>query len=144
MRAGDAYADLWRRPELDPSYGQQALATYQEVLNRFPDAPIAPRARERVAYLENKFAEKEFKAALFYVRLKAYDSAILYLRDLLATYPRASVAPQALTRLVESYRAIGYSEEVTETCGYFRSNHPNAPDLERVCPLTTPTPTPGA
>ena len=27
MRAGDVYADLWRRPELDPSYGQTALAT---------------------------------------------------------------------------------------------------------------------
>jgi outer membrane protein assembly factor BamD len=143
MRAGDAYADLWRRPELDPTYGQQALATYQEVLNRFPNSRIAPRARERVAFLENKFAEKSFKAALFYVRLKAYDSAILYLRDLLATYPRSNVAPEALVRLVESYQAIGYAEEVTETCGYFRQNHPNAPDLDRVCP-PAPAPAPGA
>ena len=36
LRVGDAYADLWRRPELDPSYGQTALATYQELLNRYP------------------------------------------------------------------------------------------------------------
>ncbi len=134
MRAGDAYADLWRKPELDPTYGQQALATYQEVLSRFPASRIIPRARERVQFLENKFAEKSFKAALFYVRLKAYDSAILYLRDLLATYPRATVAPLALVRLVEAYRAIGYAEEVTETCGYFRTNHPRAADLDRVCP----------
>jgi outer membrane protein assembly factor BamD len=136
MRAGDSYAQLWRRPELDPSYGQQALATYQELLNRFPDSPVAPRARERVATLQNKFAEKAYKAALFYVRLKAYDSAILYLRDLLATYPRANVAPQALVKLVEAYDAIGYTEEVKETCGYFRTNHPNAPDLDRVCPAS--------
>ena len=39
LRAGDVYADLWRRPELDPSYGQTALATYQELLNRYPGAP---------------------------------------------------------------------------------------------------------
>ena len=78
------------------------------------------------------------------LRRRMAEDGYLYLRDLLATYPRALVAPLALTRLVESYRAIGYSEEVTETCGYFRTNHPNAPDLERVCPLTTPTPTPGA
>ena len=139
MRAGDAYADLWRRPELDPSYGQQALATYQELLTRFPGSRTEPRARERVAFLENKFAEKSFKAALFYVRLKAYDSAILYLRDLLATYPRASVAPQALVRLVEAYRSIGYMEELKETCGYFRTNHPAAADLNRVCPADTLT-----
>ncbi len=37
LRAGDAYADLWRRPELDPSYGQTSLATYQELLNRYPE-----------------------------------------------------------------------------------------------------------
>ena len=139
MRAGDAYADLWRRPELDPTYGQQALATYQELLNRFATARIVPRVRERVSYLENRFAEKSFKAALYYVRLKAYDSAILYLRDLLATYPRASVAPQALVRLVEAYRTIGYMEELKETCGYFRTNHPRAADLDRVCPADTLT-----
>lgn len=134
MRAADAYADLWRRPELDPSYGQQALATYQELLTRFAGSRVEARARERVGYLENKFAEKSFKAALYYVRLKAFDSAILYLRDLLATYPRASVAPEALTRLVQAYQSIGYTEEVKETCGYFRTNHPAAPDLDRVCP----------
>ena len=143
MRAGDAYADLWRRPELDPSYGQQALATYQEVLNRFPGSRIAPRAQERLSTLQNKFAEKAFKAALFYVRLKAYDSAILYLRDLLATYPRSTLAPQALVRLVEAYQAIGYTEEVKETCGYFRTNHPNAADLDRVCPASLAAPVPG-
>ena len=139
MRAGDAYADLWRRPELDPTYGQQALATYQELLTRFAGSRIEPRARERVSYLENRFAEKSFKSALYYVRLKAYDSAILYLRDLLASYPRATVAPQALTRLVEAYRSIGYMEELKETCGYFRTNHPNAADLNRVCPSDTLT-----
>ena len=139
MRAGDAYADLWRRPELDPTYGQQALATYQEFLNRFAGSRVEPRVRERVAFLENKFADKSFKAALYYVRLKAYDSAILYLRDLLATYPRSTVAPEALTRLVEAYRSIGYAEEIKETCGYFRTNHPNAPSLDRVCPADTLT-----
>lgn len=144
MRAGDAYADLWRRPELDPTYGQQALATYQEFLNRFAGSRVEPRVRERVAFLENKFADKSFKAALYYVRLKAYDSAILYLRDLLATYPRSTVAPEALTRLVEAYRSIGYTEELKETCGYFRTNHPNAPSLNRVCPADTLTVQPPA
>lgn len=139
MRAGDVYADLWRRPELDPSYGQTALATYEELLNRYPDSPAAPRTRERIARLNDGFAEKEFKSALYYLRLKAYDSAILYLRDLLATYPRASISPEALVKLIEAYHAIGYAEEEKETCGYFRQNHPNAPGLERVCPVSPDT-----
>jgi outer membrane protein assembly factor BamD len=139
MRAGDVYADLWRRPELDPSYGQTALATYEELLNRYPDSPAAPKTRERIATLNNQFADKAFKNAMFYLRLKAYDSAILYLRDMLATYPRANVAPDALVKLIEAYHAIGYAEEEKETCGYFRQNHPNASGIDRVCPASADT-----
>ena len=99
LRAGDVYADLWRRPELDPSYGQTALATYQELLNRYPGGDPAKRAQKQIEDLQERFAYKEYKAALYYIRLKAYDSAILYLKDLVATYPRSAVAPDALIHL---------------------------------------------
>lgn len=134
LRAGDAYADLWRRPELDDSYAQTAKATYQELLNRYPDAPPAARARMRIADLEEWFAVKEYKAAQYYLRLKAYDSAILYLKDIAATYPRASVTPTALLRLVDAYRSLGYAEDRRETCGYIRRFHPTTPGLEAACP----------
>jgi len=134
LRVGDVYADLWRRPELDPSYGQTALATYQELLNRYPGGPAAERAQARIADLQERFAFKEYKAGLYYFRLKAYDSAILYLKDLVATYPRSSIAPQALVKLVQAYRTLGYREDVQETCGYIRRFHPGAPGGGEVCP----------
>jgi outer membrane protein assembly factor BamD len=137
LRAGDVYADLWRRPELDPSYGQTSLATYQELLNRYPNSSAAKRAQERIAELQERFAYKEYRAALYYYRLKAYDSAILYLKDLVATYPRAAIAPEALVKLVEAYEKLGYREDVQETCGYLRRFHPNAPGSSTVCPPDT-------
>jgi TolA-binding protein len=87
------HADLGGAPELDPSYGQTALATYQELLNRYPHG-AAKRAQQRIDDLQERFAYKEYKAALYYMRLKAFDSAILYLKDLVATYPR-SAGPDA-------------------------------------------------
>jgi outer membrane protein assembly factor BamD len=126
LRVADVYADLWRRPELDPSYGQTALATYQELLNRYANTPAASRAQQRITELQERFAYKEYRAALFYFKLKAYDSAILYLKDVVATYPRASIAPDALLKLVEAYDRLGYQEDVRETCGYLRRFHPNA------------------
>jgi len=134
LRVGDVYADLWRRPELDPSYGQTALATYQELLNRYANSPAAPRAQARIAELQERFAYKEYRAALFYFKLKAYDSAILYLKDVVATYPRASIAPDALLKLVEAYQRLGYEEDVRETCGYLRRFHPNAVRGGSRCP----------
>jgi outer membrane protein assembly factor BamD len=134
LRVGDVYADLWRRPELDPSYGQTALATYQELLNRYANSAAASRAQARISELQERFAYKEYRAGLFYFKLKAYDSAILYLKDVVATYPRASIAPDALLKLVEAYQRLGYQEDVRETCGYLRRFHPNAVRRESRCP----------
>jgi len=136
LRAGDAYAELWSRPELDPSYGQTALATYQELLNRYPDSRAADRGRRRILALEEWFAAKEFKTAMFYLRLKAYDSAILYLKAMVADYPRAEVAPQALEKLVEAYRKLGYEDDVEETCGYMRRFHRDEAETAAACPTT--------
>jgi outer membrane protein assembly factor BamD len=137
LRVGDVYADLWRRPELDPSYGQTALATYQELLNRYGGGSAATRAQERIRDLQERFAYKEYRAGLYYFRLKAYDSAILYLKDVVATYPRSSIAPDALMKLVEAYERLGYREDVQETCGYIRRFHPNARGTSQVCPSDT-------
>jgi outer membrane protein assembly factor BamD len=134
LRLGDVYSDLWRRPELDPTYGQTALATYQELLNRYPTAATAKRAQLRMDELNERFAYKAYKSALFYFRLKAYDSAILYLKDLVATYPKAAVVPEALVKLVQAYKTLGYREDVQETCGYIRRFHPRTPGAKEVCP----------
>ena len=135
LRAGDAYLAMWRRPELDPTYGRTAYATFQELASRYPGTPGAATAAERITDLDNRFAFKEYKAALFYVRIKAWDSAILYLRDIVASWPRADVVPDALTRLVQAYRELGYVEDVNETCTYFRRQWPEAPKLSDTCPV---------
>lgn len=118
LRAGDAYADLWRRPELDPTYGETALLTYREVQQRYDGSLAAQRATTRIVRLQEQFAQKEYRTAMFYFRLKAYESAILSFRNVIATYPRTSVIPDALVRLVDSYRILGYQEDLRETCQY--------------------------
>ena len=134
LRLGDVYSDLWRRPELDPTYGQTALATYQELLNRYPNTAAAKRAQLRMNELNERFAYKAYKSALFYFRLKAYDSAILYLKDLVASYPKAAIVPEALVKLVQAYKTLGYREDVLETCGYIQRFHPRTPGAKEVCP----------
>jgi outer membrane assembly lipoprotein YfiO len=134
LRAGDSFASLWRRPELDPTYGQTAMATYSEVSNRFPGTPAARQAQQRLLELQDQFAWKQYKAGSYYMHLKAYDSAILYYRDVVATYPRSRAAPRALMDLVKAYYKLGYYEDVKETCGYIRRFHANAKGLAEVCP----------
>ena len=133
VRAGDANADLWRRPELDPTYGEAARTIYDEVVARYPGTPAARRAALRLAQFSEKMAQKELKNAVFYVRYKAHDSAILMLRALIAAYPRTSVVPEALERLVRAYQALGYTEDVKETCAYITQYHPDPKGPARLC-----------
>lgn len=141
LRAGDANLRLWRRPELDPTYGEAALAIYQELTGRFPDSQASARARPHVRRLENQFAEKTYKNGMFYLRRKAFDSAIIYFKDVIANFPNAQRASDALLRLVDSYRAIGYTQELQETCEHLRRFYPNATRLAASCPAAAATPT---
>lgn len=134
LRAGDAYAQLWKRPELDPTYGQTALAVYLEVQSRYPNSTASARAEIKIRALQDDFARKDYLSAVFYVKYKAYDSAVLMLRDLIARYPRSSVVPAALERLVESYRALKYEEDVQETCQYIVQFHPDPDGPRKLCP----------
>jgi outer membrane protein assembly factor BamD len=142
LRAGDAYSELWRKPDLDPTYGQTALATYQELLNRYPESNAAATAKLRIAGLQDEFAYKDYKTALYYLRIKQWEAGILMLKDVVATYPRATIAPDALIQLVWTYRRLGYMEDVKETCGYIRRFHPDARGVDQMCPVDAVAPAP--
>jgi len=133
-RAGDAYAALWRRPQLDPTYGRSAVATYTELLNRYPDSQAAAKARAQLQDLSDRFAFKEWETARYYLRNKAFDSAILYMKALVASYPNTPSAQEALVQLVATYTELGYQEDAKEMCGALRQYHPDTKDLDKICP----------
>lgn len=134
LRAGDSHLRLWRRPELDPSHGETALAIYQELAGRYPGSGATARAQLHIRQLRAWFADKAYKNGLFYLSRRAYDSAIIYFKEVIASYPEAPRAPDALLRLVDSYRAIGYRDELRETCEHLQRFYPQAQGLARSCP----------
>lgn len=136
LRAGDARLRMWKRPELDPTHGEAALAVYQELLGRYPGTDAAARAGIHVRELRNQFAEKAYKTGMFYFKRRAYDSAIIYFKEIIASYPEADRVPHALLRLVDVYQAIRYTEEIEETCEHLRRYYPQAEGLADRCPAS--------
>jgi outer membrane assembly lipoprotein YfiO len=134
LRAGDANLRSWHDPDLDPSYGQAALAIYQELQGRYPETDAAARARMHATQLRGWLADKSYKNGLFYLRRRAYDSAIIYFKDVIATYPETPRVADALLRLIDAYSAIGYATELRETCDNLRRYHPEAAGQARACP----------
>ena len=137
MRDADANRRLWRRPDVDATAGQTALATYQELLGRYPGTDAAARAQLQIRQLNEWFAEKEYKTGMFYARRKAYDSAIIYFKDIVASYPDTRFVPDALLKLVDTYKAIGYVEERKETCANLRRYYPQTVGIDSRCPAET-------
>lgn len=139
LRAGDAQAALWGDPELDPEYGHAAVATYQELVARFPESRAAARTRPKLLRLMEMFADKEYRNGNFYFRHKAYDSAVLYFRGVVAEYPQSRAAPRALLKLVEIYQRLEYADERRETCEHLRRYYPQAGGLAQACPPVADT-----
>jgi outer membrane protein assembly factor BamD len=125
---------MWKTPQLDPTYGKSAIATYTELLNRYPDSPAAAKGRAALADLAAKMAYKEWETAKYYLRQKAFDSAILYMKALVASYPQTPSAQQALVQLVKTYGNLGYLEDAADMCGALRQYHADTKDLDTLCP----------
>lgn len=141
LESARSYARLWRKPSLDPTYGETAVAQYNTLLGLYPNSPLVSAAQRELYDLENKFAIKNYDSGMFYFRRKAFDSAIIYFKDVLSRYPNAPETRVASVRLVEAYRAIRYRQDAADLCGSIRVKYPNDAEVERACagiPVTAP------
>jgi outer membrane protein assembly factor BamD len=130
---GREYKALWRKPTLDSQYGETALATFRSLLDRYPDSPFAKEAAAQIAALNEMFARKDYENGEHYLRRKAYDSAIIYYRDVTRLFPGTPSARASYLRLVDAYRKINYQEDVQETCTEARKFYPDDPGIGRAC-----------
>ncbi len=138
LRAADAYNALWRGPELDATYGLTAQSVYGEVLTRYPNSPAATKAKAQLQDLDNRFAIKAYRAGSFYLKYKAYESAILYFTGLVVDHPRAPIVPTALADLITAYRKLGYAEDIRDKCKYMQRDWSETPQYKKSCPPSPP------
>jgi len=81
---------------------------------------------------------------MHYVKRRAYDSGIIYLRDVVSNHPNTDYARRAMLELVRVYRlpVINYSDDAEEVCSALRAGFPTDTDVLSVCKLpTTAAPT---
>lgn len=143
--AGKAYQKEWRKPQLDATYGSNAIASYQSLLSSFPESPYAPSATAELKRLDDWLAEKDYDTGYLYLKRKAYDSAIIYFKDVIRLHPTAPKTRDAYLRLLESYRAIRYTEDARDLCDVMRKAYPNDREVLGDCgppPAAAATPAP--
>ena len=136
FQQGKSYQAMWTRTDRDATYGDAALAQFSSLMTYQPNSPLIPQAQAEIAKLQNMFAIKNYDVAEYYIRQKFYDSGIIYLKQILETWPDAPKARDAALLLVQSYRALQYKPEAAETCAALRAKYPNDAEVARTCPPT--------
>ena len=144
LEAARSYRRLWRKPALDPTYGESALAAYNTLLGLYPTSPLLPDARKELSELEEMFAQKNYLSGMYYFRRGGFDSGIIYFKDVVTRYPATSSARQAQLRLVESYKKIRYKEDAEESCSTLRKNFPTDAEVRTICADVATPPSPVA
>ena len=136
LAAGDAYAKLWRDPGLDPTYGALAQTEYRLLVAIYPDSPLREKAEKAAQGIDDKMAKKDYDTGLHYVRRRAFDSALIYFKDVVKNHPNSQWALESLMRMVEVYRRkeMNYQEEAKETCITLRTAYPRNAAVAKLCP----------
>lgn len=147
LEAARSYKHMWRKPTLDSQYGETALATYNTLLGLYPTSPLLPTVQKEVGDLNNWFAIKNYEAGMYYFRRKAYDSAVLYFRDVVARYPETPTVRDAELRLADSFKAIKYKDDLADVCSSLRAGFPGDHEVRETCgagpaPAASSTPPP--
>jgi outer membrane protein assembly factor BamD len=131
--SGLAYEAMWRKPVLDAQYGENALTQFQTLQALYPNSPMAERGRKELAKLDEWFATKDYETGRHYLKRKAYDSAIIYFKDVIRLHPSAPKTREAYLRLHEAYLAINYKDDARDTCDAARKQYPTDREILREC-----------
>jgi outer membrane protein assembly factor BamD len=133
LASGIAYERMWRRPVLDAEYGENAMTQFQTLIGIFPDSPLSPQANEHLAKLDEWFAIKDYETGYHYLKRKAYDSAIIYFKDVIRLHPNAKKTREAYLRLHDAYDAINYRDDARDLCVAMHKTYPNDRDVRDAC-----------
>lgn len=131
--SGASYQRMWRKPVLDAEYGENAITQYQTLLSLYPESPLIPRADAQLKKLDEWFATKDYSTGYHYLKRKAYDSAIIYFKDVIRLHPNASKTREAYLRLHDAYKAINYKDDMRDLCDAMRKAYPSDREVRDAC-----------
>ncbi len=126
----ESYYRLSPRPALDQEYTVSATLHCESVATYYPGTDPASRATGYVTEMRLKLAQKAYETGLFYMRRRAYDSAVVYFQQVVDQFPQTPLAATALRQMADVYTLQGYVEDAQEARDRLRRDYPNSPEAQ--------------
>ena len=118
--------DPWQR---DSKSTVQAQTAFQVFLARYPDDENAPKAREQLAEVRRRLAERELYIAEYNFKNEAYRGAVARLDGLVRTYPDFEKAPKAHILLAHSFLKLHDPVSAKAALLKLIEQYPEAPEV---------------
>ncbi|MFP4417159.1 MAG: outer membrane protein assembly factor BamD, partial [Chitinispirillaceae bacterium] len=114
FRVGLAAYKQSNPPQKDQAQTHVAIRALSGFIHQRPESEYADSAQKYVDMAYEKLAEKEYHNARFYEQIEKYESAVVYLRDLIERYPESKYIPQAQLALAQDLIRISRPSEAKE------------------------------
>jgi len=116
----------------DLANAKDAYLAFNQLVETFPDSAYAPDAVQRMKYIRNVFAQKEYDTADFYYQRKAYVASINRASDVVEHYSGTPYGIKALALMVQSYRKLEMTKKADDTLKILQASYPNAPETKKL------------
>jgi len=110
----------------DQKMTELAMAGLEEVIQRYPKSKYARDAGLKLDLTRDHLAGKEMSIGRFYLRQGEYLAAINRFRNVVENYQTTTHVPEALHRTVESYLALGVTDEAQMAAAVLGYNFPGS------------------
>ena len=111
---------------LDGSYNTEALESFNQVINRFPESKYARDSEQKIILIKENIAAKHMDIALFYLKQKKYLASMRRYKKVIDDHSKSKLTPEALHRLVEIYYSLGMIEDAKKTASVIGYNYPDS------------------
>jgi len=110
----------------DQQTAEDAIATFQMIVNNFPKSRYAKDAKERILIAKDQLAGKEMSVGRYYLGNKNFTAAINRFRTVVEDHQTSTHVEEALLRLTESYLALGLVNEAKTAAAVLGHNYPSS------------------
>jgi outer membrane protein assembly factor BamD len=126
LKICEAYYKMSPKSQLDQQYTRAAVDHCQALEAYYPNSEYVAAANRMAKEMIDKLANKDYRAAEYYFKRGAVDSAILYYESTLNEYPTSASAPLSLLRLYQAYTNLGYKEEADGAKARLLKDYPDS------------------
>lgn len=121
----------------DQGLTYQALQSLRVVIEQYPDSEYAKSAILKFDLAFDHLAAKEMEIGRYYLKRGNYTAAINRFRTVVQDYQTTTHTAEALHRLVESYLALGLTDEAQTAGAILGYNYQSSPFYDETYKLLT-------